>query len=112
MNKTLRKAIKHRSKLLNAFNKTKKLQDWEKYRKQRNYCVKLKNKTEKHYFSKLGPCNMNRNNFWRTLGPFFSNKKAEKSTKIILSENNKIIYDDREIAVVFDNYFNSITQLL
>ena len=112
MNKTLRKAIMHRSKLLNAFNKTKKLQEWEKYRKQRNYCVKLKNKAKKQYFSKLGPCNMNRNNFWRTLGPFFSNKKAEKSTKIILSENNKMITDDREIAEVFGKYFNSIIQLI
>ena len=76
MNKTLRKAIMHRSKLLNAFNKTKKLQEWEKYRKQRNYCVKLKNKAKKQYFSKLGPCNMNRNNFWRTLGPFFFQQES------------------------------------
>ena len=58
MNKILRKAIMHRSKLLNAFNRTKELQDWEKYRKQRNYCVKLKNKAKKQYFSKLGPCNV------------------------------------------------------
>ena len=35
MNKTLRKAIMHKSKLLNAFKRTKKLQDWEKYCKQR-----------------------------------------------------------------------------
>ena len=112
MNKTLRKAIIHRSKLLNTFNRTNKLQDWEKYRKERNYCVKLKNKAKKQYFSKLGPCDMNRNNFWRTLGPFFSNKKAETSTKIILSEKNKTISDDREIAEVFGNYLNSITQLI
>ena len=88
----------HRSTVLNAFNRTKKLQDWEEYDKQRNYCVKLKNKAKKQYFSKLGLCNMNPNNFWRTLGPFFSNKKAEKSTKIILSENMKTISYDREIA--------------
>ena len=55
---------------------------------------------------------MNRNNFWRTLRAFFSNKKAEKSTKIILSENNKTISDDREIAQVLSNHFNSITQLI
>ena len=55
---------------------------------------------------------MNRSNFWRMLRPFFSNKKAEKSTKVILSENNKTISDDREIAEVFGNYFNSITQLV
>ena len=59
MNETLRKAIMHRSKLLNAFNGTKKLQDLKKYRKHRNYYVKLKNKAKKQYFSKLGPCNMN-----------------------------------------------------
>ena len=59
MNETLRKAIMHRSKFLNAFNRTKKLQDLEKYRKHRNYYVKLKNKAMKQYFSKLGPCNMN-----------------------------------------------------
>ena len=55
---------------------------------------------------------MNRNHFWRTLWPFYSNKKAKKSTKIIVSENSKTISDDREIAQVFGNYFNSITQLI
>ena len=112
MDKTLRKAFMHRPKLLNSFNRTKKLQDWEKYHKQRNYCVKLKNKAKKQYFSNLGPCNMNQNNFWRTLEPFFSNKKDEKSTKNVLSEINKIISDGREIAKVFGNYFNSITWLI
>ena len=52
-NKTLGKAIMHRSKLLNAFNGTKKLRDWEKYRKQRNYCVKLENKAESNILVNL-----------------------------------------------------------
>ena len=55
---------------------------------------------------------MSQNNFWRTLGPFFSNKKAEKGTKIILSENNKMISDDSKNAEVFGNYSNSITELI
>ena len=49
MNKPLRQAIMSRSKLLSTFQKTKLSADWEKYRMQRNYCLKLRNEARNTY---------------------------------------------------------------
>ena len=52
MTKSLRKAIMHRSKFKNIYNKTKANEDWENYKKQRNFCVNLLRNTKKDYFQK------------------------------------------------------------
>ena len=46
INKTLRKAIMRRSQLKNKTNKTKDPKDILKYKKQRNYVVKLNNQSK------------------------------------------------------------------
>ena len=53
MTKALRKAIMHRSKLKNIFHKTRAKEDWNNYKKQRNFCVNLLRNTKKDYFQKL-----------------------------------------------------------
>ena len=50
MTKALRKAIMHRSKLKNIFHKTRAKEDWNNYKKQRNFCVNLPLNTRKDYF--------------------------------------------------------------
>ena len=45
MTKTLRKAIMHRSKLKNIYNKKRTNDNWANYKKQRNFCVNLLRKT-------------------------------------------------------------------
>ena len=63
----------HRSRL-------RRLQeDWEKYRQQKNYCVKLRNEARKQYFSNLDPTYTGKNGLWDALRPFFSNKTKKKS---------------------------------
>ena len=75
MTKALRKAIVHRSKLKNIFHKTRAKEDWNNYKKQRNFCVNLLRNTKKDYFEKL---NMNDltddKKVLKTIKPFFSNK--------------------------------------
>ena len=34
--------------------------------------------------------NVNKNNFWKTIGPFFSNKSVKQAKKLILIEQNDI----------------------
>ena len=58
----------------------------------------------------LHPNEVNKNNFWKTLGPFFSNKSIKQARKIILLEKNEIVSDDREIVEVFMKYFSTITE--
>ena len=50
MTKTLRKAIMHRSKFKNIYNKKRADDNWAYYKKQRNFCVNLLHKTKKDYF--------------------------------------------------------------
>ena len=53
INKTLRKAIMKRSQLKNKANKTKYPKDISKYKKQRNYMVKLNNQSKQEHFDRF-----------------------------------------------------------
>ena len=46
MIKQLRKAIMRRSRLKNIYNKTRSPENWDNYKKQRNFCVDLLRKTK------------------------------------------------------------------
>ena len=50
MTKAIRKAIMRRSKFKNIFHKTRAKEDWNNYKKQRNFCVNLLCNTKKNYF--------------------------------------------------------------
>ena len=49
MSKALRKAVMVRSKLKNKYNKNRTGENWDTYKKQRNFCVNLLRKTKKDY---------------------------------------------------------------
>ena len=53
MTKSLRKAIMLRSRLENNFNKQRSDENWDTYKKQRNFCVKLLRQAEEKYFSDI-----------------------------------------------------------
>ena len=55
MNKTLSKAVMHRSRLRNNYLKNPTNDNKEKYRKYRNYCVNLFKQEKKDILSKLRP---------------------------------------------------------
>ena len=85
MTKTIRQAIMHRSKLFHTFTGSKKQSDWENFRKKRNHCVKLRNKARKTFLNNLHPNEVNKINFWKTLGPFFSNRSIKQARKLFYS---------------------------
>ena len=108
MNKALRKAIMTRSILLNNFRKNRSESNRLKYRKQRNYCVKLLKKTKKLFYKNLDVRHVVDNRlFWRTIKPSFSDK-IKKNENITLVEKQDIISDDCEIAGIFNEYFGNI----
>ena len=49
--------------------------------------------------------------FWKTIKPYFSNKGLNSSS-LILSEKNKIVANDQDIANIMNNYFAGITSHL
>ena len=86
VSKALRKAIMHRSKLKNVYNKEKADINWANYKKQRNFCVTLLWGTEKKYFQNLNVKDLSDNKkFSRTIKPYFCNKGLN-SNKMLLKE--------------------------
>ena len=112
MTKALRKAIMRRSQLENKYQKNRTEENKTFYKKQRNFCSKLYKKERKKYFSNLDPTSINDNKrFWKTVGPFLSDKGSNKS-KISLVNNDEIISDDGRVAEIMNEFFeNAVKQL-
>ena len=113
MTKQLRKLIMNRSRCKNTYFKTKTAENWEKYRKLRNACVKLTKRVKKDYFHNLNIKHINDNKaFWKTVKPFLSSKGNIENKKIILVENEEIIRDDKKNADIMNDYFVNVTKSL
>ena len=112
MTKQLRKAIMHRSRLKNVFNKSRTPKTWDSYKKQRNFCVNLSRKTKKEYFENISVKDINDNKkFWKTIKPFFSNKGLN-TIKLMIIEKNNLISEESILANMMNQYFSSITKQL
>ena len=94
--KKLRKAI---MKLKNKANKTKDPNDILKYKKQRNYAVKINNQSKQEHFDGLNPFLDSKPS--KSCKPYFSNKHSFE----IVTENIKIEKN-------FNMYFQSVTDSL
>ena len=73
-------------------------QNWEKFRKQRNFVTKLKRKSMKTYFLERCSGGTKSGDFWKTIKPFFSKKGSNGEQKIVLNESDKIVNDQKEVA--------------
>ena len=112
MTKSLRKAIMTRSRLKNRFIKHRTTENWNSYKKQRNFCVSLLRKTKKQYFSELDHSDIRDNKkFWKTIKPFFSDKGLS-SNNIILVEKSHLVSDETNVASVLNNYFVNISSTI
>ena len=112
MSKALRKAIMHRSKLKNIYNKKMDRVNWENYKKQRNFCVTLLRRTKKEYFQNLNVKDLQDNKkFWKTIKPYFSNRGLN-SNKMLLKEKGELVSDDRQLASIMNKFFISFTKSL
>ena len=94
MTRALRKATMLRSRLRNKYNEDRTAKNWNKFRKQRNSCVKLFRKEKRNYYNNLDISHITDNKkFWKTVKPFFSDK-SHSNNKIVLTEGEKIISND------------------
>ena len=113
MTKALRKAIMKRSHLKSIANKTKKSNDMQAYKKQRNVVVNLNKKAKRNLFNSIEVSpNQGSKTFWKVCKPLLSTKSNSGVGRILLIENNDILSDDKSIATVFNEYFNCITNNL
>ena len=108
MTKSLRKAIMLRSRLKNNLNKQSSDENWNNYKKQKNFCVKLLCHTKEKYSSDINVKSIPDNKkFWKTIKPFFSNKGL--NTNNMLVEDNGIVRNEEIMANIMNNYFTNIT---
>ena len=109
MNKELSKAIMKRSKLKSKYLKNKTPANREDFKKQRNLCVKLRDKAIKEDFEKaFSGVNTNSKPFYDIMKPYLTNKGACCDSDIILLENDNIITEDESIANIFVEYYTNI----
>ena len=112
MNKTLSKAVMNRSRFRNKYlrepNDVKKL----RYKKYRNYCVRLFKKEKRRYYNNLDPKLVTDNKtFWKTVRPLFSNKHII-SRDIILIEKEEIISNKKEVGNIMNDFFSKTVENL
>ena len=89
------------------------MENWEKFRKLRNQCVKLTKKVKRDYFQKLDIKYINDNKrFWKIVKPFLSGKGNIEYKKIILVENEEIIRDFKKNADITNEYFVNVIKNL
>ena len=111
INKTLKKAIMKRSQLKNKTHKTKDPKDILKYKKQRNYMVKLNNQSKKEHFDSLNIF-LGSKPFWKSCKPYFSNKHSFSESKIALNKSGEILTENIKIAKTFNSSLESVTESL
>ena len=81
----------------------------QNYKKQRNHCVKLRDKAIKNDFDKaFSNIKSNSKPFYDLIKPYLTNKGALCSTDINLIENGKIVTDDVELGNIFNDYYTNI----
>ena len=90
MNSALRKAQYKRTMARNRFKRYGK-SCWEENRRHRNLVVKIRKSSMRKYFE--DKCSKQDRHFWKTISPFFSDKRFRNGQNIALSENDNIVND-------------------
>ena len=109
--KELRKAIMKRSKLKRIANKTKRPEDMQNYRSQRNLVVKMNRKAKVALFDSIN-IDSTKRDFWKMNKKLFSSKCNAMNERIQLIEKNDLVTDDKQLSSIFNEYFNKITDSL
>ena len=112
MNNTLRKAIFKRQRLRNIFEKCRTDKNWDKLRKQRNLVTSLKRKSINNYFLERCVGGQKSGDFWPTIKRFLSKKCKSGENRVVLSENEKIVLNTKEVCDIFnDHYVNVASEI-
>ena len=101
-----------RFKLRNKYNKNRTPKSWIIFKKQRNKCVKILRNVKKEYLSNLNVKDVtDSRKFWSTVKPFFSDT-SKTVNNIILSDNDKMLKDEKKVAKTLNDYFTNLTKKL
>ena len=100
-----------RSALRNKFDRKPNKLNWEKYKKQRNKCVKLRKLSIDTYIESITKSGvMSKKTFWRTVRPFLTNKGMLIDDKISLTHNGKTIDHEKQVVETLNHAYINILE--
>jgi hypothetical protein len=95
----------------NKYSKIRSRDNWDKYRTQRNLVNKIKRKSIREYFIERCVGGPKQNVFWPTIKPFnITNKGSYFENNIILTDDDRIVNDQNEVAETFNEFFVTIAK--
>ena len=111
MTKELNKAIMNRSKLKNRYINRPSCGNFLTFKKQRNICKNLYEKSKNNYFSKIISNGILGNKqFWNTVKPFLTSKGFLHNEDIALHIGDKTVTGCNELANEFNEYYMNIVK--
>ena len=81
------------------------------YRKQRNICVDIRQRSIRLYFkNKFIDGKPSEATFWKTVKQFnrSTNKGHQTGNGLILSENGNIVHNSKQVAYIMNNYYINV----
>ena len=112
MTRALRKVTMLDSRLHNKYKEDRAAENWNNFRKQRHSCVKLFRKERRSYYNNIDISLVKDNRkFWKNAKPFFSDK-SQSQNKTVLSEGERIISNDAEVAETINEFFVTVADFL
>ena len=100
-----------RSQLKNKANRSKSQQDYETYKKQRNFVVNLNRKHKKYFFANISN-DSHKKSIWNFCNTVFPSKSGGNSERITLEHNGRMITDEKTVANIFNIHFVNIVKSL
>ena len=109
MNGSIKREIRQREFLLNKARRSNLDEDWSAYRRSRNRVTKLVRDSKSKYSRELIDENSDDpKKFWKTVKQIMPGQKTKRVTSIDV--NGTQIYDDKEIANSFNNFFTKTVE--
>ena len=102
--------MRERNRYKRHFNKSRKLEDWEKYRQLRNRAVSIRRKRVRDHFSRIyNDKQSDQKKSWNTIRPYISSRKKQSfhNERIVLKDNGGVIREQKKVAEVLVEYFSS-----
>ena len=110
MNSSLKKKdFFAKKKFFNEYQKNRNSKTWKQYGAQRNLVKKLKKKSINTYFQERCIGGAKSENFWKIIKSYLSKKSTTSLSKVVLSENNKLITNQNEVSQVFNSFFINVS---
>ena len=112
MTKYLKKAMMRRHQLATKYTKSRQVEDFQKFKRQRNFVSKLYKKERNKFYNNLDVKEITQNKtFWKNIKPLFTNQ-CQIKPNITLVRGNTIIQEDKDVAETFNGFFKTAVEKL